>query len=335
MEAQAGPARLPAVKKRLLAARDRVLGLRSRLDRLENTLDRQLRRQEHDLKILSRRLTRLEHNVQALLRLAAGVGEDLDFPQRMLIHRFALRSQNEEDGLTLALLNEAGAATRTFAELGCGDNGGNSGFLATELGWRGLFVDAEESATAALRAATSPERVTVVQQWLERDTVNDLLSAHGLTGEMDVLGIDIDGNDYWLWHALDAVSPRLVIVEYNSMFGPDRAVVVPYDPKFVRHSFEGMKGTYYGASLRALTRLGREKGYRLVAVEPRGVNAFFLRDDVAPHVPACDPRAEYRLLDKYAPLLVRGFDPWRAIEEQKLPLLDLDAVGEPVSSRGS
>ena len=88
----------------------------------------------------------------------------------------------------------------------------------------------------------------------------------------------------------------MVVLEYNSIFGPDRAVTIPYDPQFNRgdHRF-----IYYGASLSALTKLSARKGYRLVAVEPAGVNAFFLRHDVGPDIPACEPRRAFRLLEKY------------------------------------
>jgi hypothetical protein len=92
------------------------------------------------------------------------------------------------------------------------------------------------------------------------------------------------------------------MLEYNSMFGPDRAVTIPYDPQFNRreHRF-----CYFGASLAALTRLSATKGYRLVAVEPTGVNAFFLRNDVAPEIPAVEPARVYRIGDKYNELIAR------------------------------
>ena len=129
-----------------------------------------------------------------------------------------------------------------------------------------------------------------------------------------------DGNDYWIWEAVTASSPRVLIMEYNSMFGPDRSVTIPYDPQFDRHRHHSM---YYGASLTALTRLNTRKGYRLVAVEPAGVNAFFLRHDVAPHVPACDPVRAYRLLEKYDVLMQKGEDVFRYADEHALELVEI------------
>lgn len=301
----------------LTRIRDRVLGnkaMHARLDRLaqrQSTTERMLRR--------------LERDTAAILRLSSSTDDLLGYPARLLYNRFGIWSQNEEDGVTLAILRDAGCETYTFVELGSGDNGGNSGFLAAELGWRGLFVDANEELLKTLRNAM-PSRVAVVQSWIERDTVNALLAEHGISGEIDLLSIDIDGNDYWLWQAIDTVSPRIVIVEYNSVFGSDRAVVVPYDPEFRWETKDDVGKAYYGASLQAYTRLANEKGYRLVAVEPRGVNAYFVRNDVAPNIPLCDPRDEYRLLDKHAKLLARTPNLLSEMVERGLPLVELDAV---------
>jgi hypothetical protein len=111
-----------------------------------------------------------------------------------------------------------------------------------------------------------------------------------------------------------------VILEYNSMFGPERAVTIPYTPDFDRRRQHSM---YYGASLAAMTRLSARKGYRLVAVEPAGVNAFYLRHDVAPHVPACEPVRAYRLLEKYDVLMQQGEDVFRYAKERRLELVEV------------
>jgi hypothetical protein len=121
-----------------------------------------------------------------------------------------------------------------------------------------------------------------------RENINDLVSSHGFAGEIDLLSIDIDGIDYWVWEQLTSCRPRVVIVEYNPFLGADRSVTIPYDPEFDRHRFDVPRFAYYGASLRALVKLGARKGYRLVLVEPRGVNAFFVREDLAAAVPALD-----------------------------------------------
>ena len=97
----------------------------------------------------------------------------------------------------------------------------------------------------------------------------------GFADTWDLLSIDIDGNDYWVWNAIDG-QPRLVVIEYNSSFGPDRAVTIPYDPSFDRFQHHPF-GIYHGASIAALAKLGAAKGYALVGGDSNGVNAFFVR----------------------------------------------------------
>ena len=186
------------------------------------------------------------------------------------------------------------------------------------------MVDVSPERLGRLRAWVPAGRVQVEEVWLTAETVDGVIASRGFRGEIDLLSIDIDGNDYWLWSRIESVSARIVVVEYNSMLGAERALVVPYDPDFRRRSFPDLKGTYYGASLAAHAGLGRSLGYRLVALEPRGNNAYFIRDDLAPHFPAIEPAAEFRLLDKYAAMLEPAFDFWGLVERHGLPLLELE-----------
>ena len=160
----------------------------------------------------------------------------------------------------------------------------------------------EGDAGKAAMAGRRFPHAQAVCAWITPEFVNELVRQHGFAGEVDLLSIDVDGNDYWVWEALTECTSRVVVLEYNSMFGPDRAVTIPYDPSFNRrdHRF-----CYFGASLAGLTRLSQRKGYRLVAVDPTGVNAFFLRNDLAPEIPAVDPRSAYRISDKYNDLIRR------------------------------
>ena len=100
--------------------------------------------------------------------------------------------------------------------------------------------------------------------------------------EIDLLSIDIDGNDFWIWEKINCIEPRLVIIEYNSFFGPKLSCTIPYNPKFIWDHKN--KRSYYGASLKALEKLGRQKKYTLVGVDGNGVNAFFIRNDLAKNI---------------------------------------------------
>lgn len=248
--------------------------------------------EQHD--DVARQLRHVQAGLDGLVRAAYVNAGALPYPERLTARRFRLHSQNQEDGILWTLFQQIGVTGARFVELGSGASGGNAAMLAAECGWTGLMVEGNEGSAAYARRRFP--HVTAVCAWITPESINGLLEQHGYAGEVDLLSLDIDGNDYWVWQALTACTARVVVLEYNSMFGPDRAVTIPYDPQFNRrdHRF-----CYFGASLTALTKLSARKGYRLVAVEPSGVNAFFLRNDVAPDIPACEPARAYHLVDKY------------------------------------
>ena len=198
---------------------------------------------------------------------------------------FELRvfSQNGEDGVLAEILRRVGVAGGGFVEFGAHDGTeGNTVFLAEVMGWPGVYLEAEPAAFAALarRWRASP-RVRTVQAAVEPDTVEALLARAGVPEEPDVVSIDVDGNDYWIWRALARYRPRVLVIEYNGALEPASRRVMPYSPGF-RWDHSGD----YGASLGALEDLGAEKGYRLVHTELAGVNAFFVREDLADGLPA-------------------------------------------------
>jgi hypothetical protein len=259
----------------------------------EADVDRRFKEISDRLAKIEESIARLEPNIKmlpAIVRKLYLEDAKLPPPYDLLSERFGYRSQNEEDGLLLALFKRIGTTDRRCVEIGCGLNGGNSGFLVQECGWTGLMVDANRAKIESVKVRFAGHAVTTRKVRVSRENVDDVLRTHGFTGELDFLSMDIDGVDYWVWEALTACSPRVMALEYNWLFGPERAVTVPYDPNFEI----GVSGprSYRGASLAALVHLGRRKGYRLVASER--VNAFFLRDDVCPVIPAIDVSRGYR-----------------------------------------
>lgn len=195
-------------------------------------------------------------------------------------------SQNQEDGIILFLFSVLGTTNRTAVEICAGDGiECNSANLILGHGWNALLVDGDEARCRRGRAFYSRRRETRVwaptfaRAWVTSDNVDDLLTEHGVAGEIDLLSLDLDGVDWWVWRALSAARPRVVIVEYQDIWGPDATVTVPYDPEF-RAEFRDREPDYAGASLAAFVELGRQKGYRLVGCEPLGFNAFFVRDGV-------------------------------------------------------
>jgi hypothetical protein len=285
---------------------------------------------QEQLNEISHRLTRLEEAIAdlkpnikmlpAIVRKLYLEGVELPPPYDVLSQRFRIRSQNEEDGLLLALFKRIGTTNRRSVEIGCGSNGGNSGFLVQECGWTGLMVDANRAKIATVRVKYAGHAATIVKHRVTREDVNEMLKAYGFIGELDLLSLDIDGNDYWVWESIDVSSPRVVVLEYNWLFGPDRAVTVPYDADF-KVGTAGTTRSYRGASLAAFVYLARRKGYRLVATER--VNAIFLRNDVAPEVPAIEVAHGYRPPNNVA----RAQDVFEKIEKAGLKLVTITETG--------
>jgi hypothetical protein len=284
---------------------------------------------EEQLKEISHRLTRLEEAIAdlkpnikmlpAIVRKLYLDGVELPPPYDVLSQRFRIRSQNEEDGLLLALFKRVGTTNRRCVEIGCGSNGGNSGFLVQECGWTGLMVDANRAKIATVRVRYAGHAVTIVKHRVTREDVDRLLTVNGFSGELDLLSLDIDGNDYWVWEAITVCSPRVVVLEYNWLFGPERAVTVPYDADF--RVGTSVTRSYRGASLAAFAHLGRRKGYRLVATER--VNAVFLRNDVAPEIPGMEVTHGYRPPNNAA----RAQDALAKIEKAGLKLVTVTEAG--------
>ena len=200
-------------------------------------------------------------------------------------HELRVFSQNGEDGVLAEIFGRIGVAGGGFVEFGASDGAeNNAAFLAQVLGWPGVFLEADPGAFAALehRYRGHP-RVRTVRAAVEPDTIEGLLRGAGVPAEPDLLVIDVDGNDYWIWRALEAFQPRVVVIEYNGDLDPTVPKVMPYSRGW---SWDHTSG--YGASLAALEALGAEKGYRLVHTELTGVNAFFVRDELAGPLPAGD-----------------------------------------------
>jgi len=194
---------------------------------------------------------------------------------------FKVFSQFGDDGIIQYLIHAIGPLPDRFIEFGVEDyREANTRFLLVNDNWSGLILDG--SADRVDRIHRDPiywrHDLTAVHAFVDRDNINQLFRDHGFTGPIGILSIDIDGNDYWVWQAIDAVDPTIVIAEYNSVFGSSLAVTVPYDREFVRtrahHS-----NLFWGASLNALCRLAESKGYAFVGSNGHGNNAYFVKKE--------------------------------------------------------
>ena len=199
-------------------------------------------------------------------------------------HAKSVYSQNGEDGIIEHVFSVIGYESRLFIEFGFGVKQNNSWRLVEEEGFGGLYIDSTD-VYVEMRAKLAQQghtNVWALKKHLTAENIHELLGLFccvyhlAANVEIDLLSIDVDGNDYWLWKAIERIRPRLVVIEINRMLGPDVSKAILYDP-----DFGWQHDGYYGASLRALTKLGADKGYKLIGCEPKGINAFFLRDDIA------------------------------------------------------
>jgi hypothetical protein len=210
---------------------------------------------------------------------------------------FKVFSQFGEDGILQYLVRETRLprALWTFVEFGVESyQEANTRFLLLNDGWRGLVMDGSPSNIAKIKQSPSYWRhdLNAVAAFVDADNINRLISEGGYRGEVGILSVDIDGNDYWVWERIDVVNPIIVVAEYNSVFGPRRAVTIPYDPRFVRGDAH-YSHLYWGCSLKALELLGKRKGYVLVGSNSAGNNAFFVRQDCMFELKAVDAEKAY------------------------------------------
>jgi len=138
---------------------------------------------------------------------------------------FKVYSKHGGDGLLLHIFSKIGTTNNTFVEMGIEDGREcNTTNLALNFGWNGLLIDANkdwvESAKSFFntKLGDGVNKVKVVDSFVTAENINKTLLDNNVSGEIDLLSIDIDSNDYWVWKSITAVSPRVVVVEYNSAF---------------------------------------------------------------------------------------------------------------------
>ena len=199
-------------------------------------------------------------------------------------NEFRVFSQWGEDGIIQYLIHHVEVERKLFVEFGVENYAeANTRFLLVNNHWAGLVVDSNPDHIAYIK--NDPiywqHNLKAVQAFITRENVNEMITQRGIRGGIGLLSIDIDGNDYWVWEAMQAITPAIVIVEYNSRFGKDRAVTIPYREDFLRSSAHPSM-IYYGASLKALCLLGKRKGYAFVGCNSAGNNAFFVLRSLKP-----------------------------------------------------
>lgn len=194
---------------------------------------------------------------------------------------FSVFSQVGDDGIIQYLINKLNISNKTFIEFGVQDYiECNTRFLLMNNYWSGLVIDGSSDYINFIKKDYYFWKydLKAIDKFITIDNINEIISSAGFREEIGLLHIDIDGNDYWIWDALHIVKPIIVIIEYNSSFGSERSITVPYSPDFVRFNAH-YSGIYYGVSLKALIELGKNKGYTFIGCNSYGNDAYFIRND--------------------------------------------------------
>ena len=199
-------------------------------------------------------------------------------------NEFRVFSQWGEDGIIQYLIKNVNISCKIFIEFGVQNyTESNTRFLLINNNWSGLVIDggSEEIAYIKNDPIYWQYNLKAINSFITKENINKIFLDNGIQGEIGLLSVDIDGNDYWVWQAINSVNPAIVVSEYNFRFGASRAVTVPYDAGFIRTKAHH-SNIYYGASLKSLCILANKKGYSFVGCNSAGNNAFFVRNDLKP-----------------------------------------------------
>lgn len=194
---------------------------------------------------------------------------------------FKIFSQFGDDGIIQWLVSHLDIPNFTFIEFGVEDYmESNTRFLMMNNNWSGFVMDGSEKNVSKIVNSEYYWRydITAKAEFINKNNINDLIRSSGFKKEIGILHIDLDGNDYWIWEQIDCIDPIVVILEYNSVFGENRLISVPYDSDFYRTKAHH-SNLYWGSSISALNHLSEKKGYSFVGSNSAGNNAYFVRND--------------------------------------------------------
>jgi hypothetical protein len=256
------------------------------LSRIAESLDQgrySLRQGSHSV---YRMLEQVRSELEAVRAMEAVRVESLELarnpryrePGRLPRHAFQVNSQNGEDGIIQEIFRRIGPGGRVFVEVGVGDGTENNTAFLLSQGWRGFWIDGSDEFLHAIAARPDLQDgcLNTLVAWVDRDNAASLFRKLGVPAEFDLLSLDIDQNTYYAWEVLHEFHPRVTVVEYNAAIPPEVYWKARYAPgrdwDFTQN---------FGAGLKALEKLGDRLGYCLVGCDFCGVNAFFVRRDLA------------------------------------------------------
>jgi glycosyltransferase involved in cell wall biosynthesis len=261
--------------------------INARLDDSISSLKDSLEGRISSLSLETQKLSRLDiglqNSIDGIKSLVASGIYGKDKPKEFKDAGRKVFSQFNEDGLIEFLVEGLLNSSKYFVEIGCGDyKEANTRLLLETQYWRGLIIDGSRENIDRILNSDWYWRypIKAICSFITRENVVDVVTENIVTQEIDLLTIDIDGMDYWIWEALSSTRPTVVVIEYNALFGPEKNVSVPYDSNFDRYAHSST-GLYAGASFSAILSLGNKKGYVLVGTNSGGNNMFFMLKEEA------------------------------------------------------
>ncbi|MEL6438526.1 MAG: hypothetical protein AAFQ80_04640 [Cyanobacteria bacterium J06621_8] len=200
-------------------------------------------------------------------------------PKNLIPYGDKIYSQSDEDGIIREIFNRIGVTDQVFVEFGIGNGLENNTLSLLFDNWRGLWIDASSKSVNKIQKyfdqVIKNGQLKIVKSFITKDNINSLIAANINSDQVDLLSVDIDGNDYHILDAIGCISPRVIVIEYNAKFTPPTLFCMDYDAK---HTWN--KDDCFGVSLKFLEINLAKKGYYLVGCNLSGTNAFFVRKDL-------------------------------------------------------
>lgn len=229
-------------------------------------------------RIIELRRHRALMNAISTYRLSRTQGD----PLRLENFGFKVHSQSDEDGILREIFRRIGTTNRVFVEFGAETGQENNCRFLLEQGWTGLWMEGNQYGADGIRKLFTKEiargQLRFIEAYVSRDNVNALIQQSGIGGEIDLLSIDIDSIDYYVFQVIEAIKPRVVVLEHNHSYPPGEIWVMPYNPNYRWDHTTGAAD--YGASISALVDLANHKGYQLVGCGLYSPNGFYVRNDL-------------------------------------------------------
>ena len=206
---------------------------------------------------------------------------------------FQVFSQFGDDGIIQYLVDKMPIHNRTFIEFGVENyNESNTRFLLINNAWSGMVMDGDPQNVQQIKSGQlySFYDLRAVQAFITKENINELIRSAGFHKQIGILSVDIDGNDYWVWKAINEIEPQIIICEYNSLFGFEDPITIPYQANFVRGKVSPLN--FYGTSLKAACMLAKEQGYFFIGCNSAGNNAYFISEKLRSVCPVAEKTPE-------------------------------------------